>query len=124
LPLPLVRISGVVVRTRTIPITVTLALIPPPAWPFDQDEFCIAATEAARRMNARKWLDRSTRHEGVEVDCESKALAAKRFLNTDPNAMREGWEARSNESGTPLIAIMSPRAKPSITAGASSGSPA
>jgi len=47
-------------------------------------------------MNARrgKWLDRSTRHDGVEVDCEAKTLEAHRFLNTEPNAMREGWEAR------------------------------
>jgi len=47
-------------------------------------------------MNTRrgKWLDRSTRHDGVEVDCEAKTLEAKRFLNTEPDAMREGWEAR------------------------------
>ena len=83
-------------RASTIPITIALALIPAPALPFDQDEFCVAVTDVARRMNARrgKWLDRSTRHDGVEVDCEPKTLEAKRFLNTDPDAMREGWEAR------------------------------
>ena len=36
----------------------------------------------------------STRHDGVEVDCAAKTLEAKRFLNTEPDAMREGWEAR------------------------------
>ena len=96
LPLPLVRISGVLMRASTIPIAITLTLAPLPALPFDQDEFCVAVTDIAQRMNARKgnWLDRSTRHDGVEVDCESKTLEAKRFLNTDPDAMREGWEAR------------------------------
>jgi hypothetical protein len=64
-------------------------------FPFDHDEFCAVVTEIAARMNARrgKWLDRSTRHDGVEVDCGSKTLEAHRFLNTEPDAMREGWEA-------------------------------
>ena len=70
------RISGIPMRASTIPIaiTLTLTLIPPPALPFDQDEFCIAITDIVLRMNARKgrWLDRSTRHDGVELDCESK----------------------------------------------------
>jgi hypothetical protein len=83
-------------RTNTIPIAITLTLMPAPALPFDQDEFCVAVTDVAQRMNARsgKWLDRSTRHDGVEVDCESKTKEAKRLLNIDPDAMREGWEAR------------------------------
>jgi hypothetical protein len=83
-------------RACTIPIAISLTLIPTSASSFDQDEFCVAVTDVARRMNTRrgKWLDRSTRHDGVEVDCESKTLEAKRFLNVDPDAMREGWEAR------------------------------
>ena len=83
-------------RARTIPIAITLTLAPLPALPFDQDEFCVAVTDVARRMNARrgKWLDRSTRHDGVELDCEVKTLEVKRFVNADPNEMREGWEAR------------------------------
>jgi hypothetical protein len=83
-------------RASTIPVAITLTLAPLPALPFDQDGFCVAVTDVARRMNARrgKWLDRSTRHDGAEVDCEAKTLEAHRFLNTDPNAMREGWEAR------------------------------
>jgi hypothetical protein len=93
-----VLISGVFMRATTTLLAITLALplIPSPALPFDQDEFCVAVTHVARRMDARrgKWLDRSTRHDGVEVDCESKTLEAKRFINADPDAMREGWEAR------------------------------
>ena len=83
-------------RACTLPIAITLTLAPPPALAFDHDEFCVAVTDIAERMNTRtgKWLDRSTRHDGVEVDCKSKTLEAKRFLNTDPDAMREGWEAR------------------------------
>jgi hypothetical protein len=96
MPLTLVRISGVLMRASTIPIAITLTLTPLPALPFDQDEFCVAVTEVASRMNARKgrWLDRSTRHDGVELDCEAKTLEAKRFMNADPDEMREGWQAR------------------------------
>jgi hypothetical protein len=95
-PLPLVRISGVLMRASTIPVAITLTLAPLPALPFDQDEFCVAVTDIAHRINARKgrWLDRSTRHDGVELDCESKTLEAKRFINADPDDMREAWEAR------------------------------
>jgi hypothetical protein len=94
-PLPLVRISGILMRASTIPIAISIALVPLPAFSFDQEEFCIAVTDIARRMNARKgrWLDRSTRHDGVELDCESKTLEAKRFVDADPDEMREGWEA-------------------------------
>ena len=83
-------------RASTIPIAITLALTPGPALPFDQDEFCAAVTDIAHRMNARKgrWLDRSTRHDGVELDCEAKTLEVKRFVNADPDEMREGWENR------------------------------
>jgi hypothetical protein len=94
-PLPLVRISGILMRASTIPIAISIALVPLPAFPFDQEEFCVAVTDIARRMNARtgRWLDRSTRHDGVELDCESKTLEAKRFVDADPDEMREGWEA-------------------------------
>ena len=90
------RISGVLMRASTIPIAITLTLAPLSALPFDQDEFCAAVTDIAHRMNARKgrWLDRSTRHDGVELDCEAKTLEVKRYLNADPDDMRQGWEAR------------------------------
>jgi hypothetical protein len=49
-------------------------------------------------MNARKgkWPDRSTRDDGVEVDCVSKTLEAHRSLNTELDALREGWQARKH----------------------------
>jgi hypothetical protein len=83
-------------RASTIPVAITLTLAPLPALPFDQDEFCAAVTDIAQRSNARKgrWLDRSTRHDGVELDCESMTLEVKRYLNADPDEMRQGWEAR------------------------------
>jgi hypothetical protein len=83
-------------RASAIPIAISLSLMAPPALPFDQDEFCLAVTEIAQHAKARsgRWLDRSTRHDGVAVDCESKTVKASRFLNTDPDAMREGWQAR------------------------------
>jgi hypothetical protein len=83
-------------RASTIPIAITLALAPLPALPFDQDEFCAAITDIASHEPTRKgrWLDRSTRHNGVELDCESKTFEVKRFVNADPDEMREGWETR------------------------------
>ena len=83
-------------RASTIPVAITLSLAPLPALPFDQDEFCVAVTDIAHRMNVRKgrWLDRTTRHDGVDLDCEAKTLEVKRFLNADPDDMRQGWEAR------------------------------
>jgi hypothetical protein len=91
-----VRIRGLSMRPSTIPIAITLTLAPQPALAFDQEEFCIAVTDIVHRMNVRKgrWLDRTTRHDGVELDCEAKTLEAKRFINADPDQMREGWEAR------------------------------
>jgi hypothetical protein len=83
-------------RASAVPIAITLALMPLPALTFEQDEFCSAVTDIAHRMNARKgrWLDRSTRHDGVELDCESKTLEVRRFINVDPDDMRQGWEKR------------------------------
>src|SRR5262249_16258028 len=67
-----------------------------PAPPFPQDEFGRALTDIAPQMNARKgrWRARSTRHDGVELDCAAKTLEARRFINVSPDAMRDGWEAR------------------------------
>ena len=69
--LTLVRIGGALMRASALSIAVALMLIPPPAVAFDQDEFCTTITDIVRRMNARvgRWLDRSTRHDGIEVDC-------------------------------------------------------
>lgn len=83
-------------RASTIPIAITLTLTSPPVSAFDQDEFCVAVTDIARRMNARrgKWLDRSTRFDGAVVDCEAKTLEASRFINADLDEMREYWGVR------------------------------
>jgi hypothetical protein len=64
--------------------------------PFDHDEFCAALTDIASRMNARKgrWLDRSTRHDGVKLNCKLKTLEVMRFVNADVEEMRQGWEIR------------------------------
>src|SRR5262245_38671219 len=88
------------VRASSIPIVLLVSLIPAPALSFNQDEFCFAVTDIASRMNARKgkWLDRSTRYDGVAVDCEAKTVEVARFLNTDPNSMRSGWKARKERS--------------------------
>jgi hypothetical protein len=96
----LVRIGGALMRASSLSIAVALVLVTLPAVAFDQDEFCTTVTDIAIRMNARvgRWLDRSTRHDGVEVDCVSKTLETKRFLKADPDDMREGWEARKQRA--------------------------
>ena len=87
-------------RPSTLFIAVALAWVPLPAVAFDPDAFCTTVTDIARRMNARagRWLDRSTRHDGVEVDCGLKMLETKRFLKADPDDMRERWEARQQRA--------------------------
>ena len=84
-------------RFSTISIAITFALAPVPALPFDHDEFCAALNDVASRMNARKgrWLDRSTRHDGVKLNCELQALELMRFVNAEVEEMRPGWEIRS-----------------------------
>ena len=88
---------------------------------FDPDAFCTTVTDIARRMNARagRRLDRSTRHDGVEVDCGLKTLETKRFLKADPDDMRERWEARQQRVWNAATATMKRGARPSTTAGAS-----
>ena len=53
-------------------------------------------TDIASRMNARKgrWLDRSTRYDGVKLNCELQALEVMRFVNAEVEEMRQGWEIR------------------------------
>jgi hypothetical protein len=87
-------------RASTIPIVILVTFLPPPALSFNEDEFCFAVTDIAHRMNARKgkWLDRSTRYDGVVVDCAAKTLEVKRFLNADPDSMREGWKTRKERA--------------------------
>ena len=83
-------------RASAIPIVMLVTFVPAPVLSFNQDKFCSAITDIATRLNARKgkWLDRSTRYEGVVVDCEAKTLEVKRFLNADPDSMRAGWKTR------------------------------
>ena len=92
--------GGALMHAHTLSIALTLTMAPLPAVAFDEVEFCTTVTDIARRMNARAgwWLDRSTRHDGVEVDCGLKTLEAKRFLKADPDDMREGWEARKQRA--------------------------
>jgi hypothetical protein len=83
-------------RASAIPIVILVTFVPGQALSFNDDEFCFAVTDIARRMNARKgkWLDRSTRYDGVAVDCGAKTLEVKRFLNAEPDSMRAGWKTR------------------------------
>ena len=53
-----------------------------------------ARADASHDRPQGRWLDRTTRHDGVELDCEAKTLEVKRFVNADPTTLRQGWEAR------------------------------
>ena len=108
-------------RANTFTLAISLALVSQPALPFDQDEFCDSVTEVAQRMNARRgrWLDRSTRHDGVVVDCDAKTLEAKRFINAAPDDMREGWEARKQRQWKAACCNHESWRRPSTMAGAS-----
>jgi hypothetical protein len=66
--------------TANATIVVALTIAPLPAVAFEEDEFCTTVADIARRRNARagRWLDRSTCHDGVEVDCGLKTLEAQR----------------------------------------------
>jgi len=47
------------VRASAIPIVMLVAFIPAPVLSFNQDDFCLAVTDIASRMNARKgngWI--------------------------------------------------------------------
>jgi len=102
-------------------IAVALAWVPLPAVAFDPDEFCMTVTDIVRRMNSRagRWFNRSTCHDGVEVDCGLKTLETKRFLKADPDDMGRDRKLANSEPGTQPTATIKRGASPSTTAGAS-----
>lgn len=93
-------VGGAPIRASTLLVAIILVVVPLPVAAFDHDEFCTSVSHIARSLNARagRWLDRSTRHDGVQVDCRLKTLETKRFLNANPDQMREGWEDRKQRA--------------------------
>jgi hypothetical protein len=63
----------------------------------DTEQLCQAATLHARAANAEVglWVDRQTRHDGVEVVCHIRTVQFRRFLNV--RAPETGWRERKAE---------------------------
>lgn len=62
------------------------------------DDICAAATLHAKASNAEVgvWLDRQTRHDGIEVVCRIRTVQFSRFLNVRAPA-RDWWERKAKE---------------------------
>jgi hypothetical protein len=53
------------------------------------------------------WVDRYTRHDGIDVLCNFRTVDFKKFLNVPSNALWEGTGRRArSRNGIALIAIM------------------
>jgi hypothetical protein len=63
-----------------------------PSSAVETEQICQAATVHARAANAEVglWLDRHTRHDGVEVVCNIRTVQFRRFVN----APEKGWQER------------------------------
>jgi hypothetical protein len=62
------------------------------------DDICTAATLHAKVSNAEVgvWLDRQTRHDGIEVVCRIRTVQFTRFLNVRAPE-RDWWERKAKE---------------------------
>jgi hypothetical protein len=62
------------------------------------DDICAAARLHAKVSNAEVgvWLDRQTRHDGIEVVCRIRTVQFTRFLNVRAPE-RDWWERKAKE---------------------------
>jgi hypothetical protein len=83
-------LSAAVGATAGIALTLTAAS----AAVAQPDDICAAATLHAKASNAEVgvWLDRQTRHDGIEVVCRIRTVQFTRFLNV--RAPERDWWAR------------------------------
>jgi hypothetical protein len=63
----------------------------------ESEQICQAATLHARAADADVglWLDRQTRHDGIQVVCNIRTVQFRRFLNV--HAPASSWHARKAE---------------------------
>jgi hypothetical protein len=75
-----------------------LALAPPRAVAFDDEQFCIAAKQVlkAAAVDVGTWTDRLTRHDGIDIGCDLKTVHFRRFykLSSPPS---EAWMEKQAE---------------------------
>jgi hypothetical protein len=62
------------------------------------DDICTAATLHAKVSNAEVgvWLDRQTRHDGIEVVCRIRTVQFTRFLNVRAPE-KDWWDRKARE---------------------------
>ena len=67
-----------------------------PEGPFNHEKFCIAVRDIERQSNAGrgKWLDDSTRHDGMTVDCEAHAVELKLYVKLPFSELPRNWQDR------------------------------
>jgi hypothetical protein len=75
-----------------------LALLAPGQALAQPDDICTAATLHAKASNSEVgvWLDRQTRHDGVEVVCRIRTVQFTRFLNVRAPE-KDWWERKAKE---------------------------
>jgi hypothetical protein len=63
---------------------------------FDHEKFCIAAQDIERRANADQgtWIDEYTRHEGMTVDCETRAVELRLYVHVPFKDIPGNWQDR------------------------------
>jgi hypothetical protein len=63
------------------------------------DDICAAATLHAKVSNAEVgvWLDRQTRHDGIEVVCRIRTVQFARFLNVRGAPEKDWWARKAKE---------------------------
>jgi hypothetical protein len=76
-----------------------LAAAADPARAFDSTQFCLAVREVTRYAEGDigTWLDRVTRNDGVEIECERKLVHFKRYFRLPPGSAQEAWKERKAE---------------------------
>jgi hypothetical protein len=75
-----------------------LALAPRPALAFDHEQFCVAAKQVLRAAAADvgTWVDRLTRHDGIDIGCDLKTVHFKRF-HKSASAPSSAWMEKQAE---------------------------
>ena len=68
----------------------------PPAFAFDDSDFCVAAQQlaVAADKDVGVWVDRVTRSAGMIVSCDKKTVEFRRFTYTPTVAMDGAWKER------------------------------
>jgi hypothetical protein len=76
----------------------SLALAPPPAAAFDDEQFCVAAKQVLKAAagDVGTWTDRLTRHDGIDIGCDLKTVHFKRFYKS-ASAPSTAWMEKQAE---------------------------